>query len=280
MIAYHNGRFVPCADATLSFADAGFASGATIVDTCRTYGGKPFRWADHLQRFRRDCADAFIPLVATDAELTAAAQHLIETNGPDVMLVTFATPGLLALYGLGDGPPTVGMMTYPLPVERYRRWIDDGVCLAVVGHLPANPTSVLPPRIKHRSRLAWWVIDRLPRPVGTVAIVTDRPGGTLTETSAANFLAVIDGVLVSPPRDRVLDGISLRVTLELAAGLGIPTGERELPLSVVPRMSEALLTGSGVGLAGVRRIDEWDIPWPGPVFGRLQAAWARAVAAG
>ena len=80
MIAYRNGCLVPLADAHLSFADAGFASGTTVVDTCRTYGGKLFRWADHLQRFRRDCADAFVPLAATDAELTAAAHHLIGAN--------------------------------------------------------------------------------------------------------------------------------------------------------------------------------------------------------
>jgi branched-subunit amino acid aminotransferase/4-amino-4-deoxychorismate lyase len=154
------------------------------------------------------------------------------------------------------------------------------VALAVVGHLPADRASVLSPRVKHRSRLAWWVIDRLPRPAGTVAIVTDRPGGTLTETSAANFLAVVDGVLTTPPRDRVLDGISLRVTLELADTFGVPTGERELPPGFAPRMSEAMLTGSGFGLAGVRRIDGHDVPWPGPVFVRLREAWDRAVSAG
>lgn len=284
-LVYLNGRFVPFGDATLPLHDAGFVAGATVVDNARTFGHTLFRWADHLARFRRDCDDCLVPLDRDDAEITAAAERLVAANaaqlppGGELQVVTFATPGPLGQYLGSDanGPPTLGLVTYPLPFTRYRQFFAEGVSLAVVGHLPAEPDAVVPPRIKHRSRMAWWVADRRPRPPGTVAIVTDRPGGTLTETSVANFLAVFDGVVTSPPREKVLDGISLRVVSELCRGLGVPFAEREIPVSDAPRMDEAFLTGTGFCLAGVRRIAGTELPWPGPIFRRLITAWSASV---
>lgn len=284
-LAYLNGRFVPFAEASLPLHDAGFVSGATVVDNARTFRQQLFRWPDHLARFRRDCETCCISLEPTDGAITAAAEELVARNarllppGGELQLVTFATPGPLGFYvgSSANGPPTLGMVTYPLPVERYRRFFTEGVALAVVGHQPADPGAVLPPHVKHRSRMAWWVADHAPKPPHAVAILTDRPGGTLTETAVANFLAVVGGVVVSPPRAMVLDGISLRVTEELCDRLRLPFAEWDLPVEDVPRMSEAMLTGTGFGLAGVRQIGDHDLPWPGPVYRRLLAAWSELV---
>src|SRR5581483_7220054 len=170
-LAYLNGRFMPFAEAALPLHDAGFVSGATVVDNARTFRHKLFRWPDHLARFRRDCATCYVPLEATDGQLTATAEDLVEHNarllppGGELQLVTFATPGPLGFY-LGDaanGPPTLGMMTYPLPFARYRPFFTDGVTLAVVGTRAGGPDAILPPTVKHRSRMYWHVADRKAR---------------------------------------------------------------------------------------------------------------------
>ena len=285
-LAYLNGRLLPFAEASLPLHDAGFVSGATVVDNARTYRHELFRWPDHLARFRHDCASCFVPLEATDTQITAAAEELVSHNakllppGGELQLVTFATPGPLGFY-LGEpasGPPTLGMATYPLQFARYRRFFTQGVTLAVVGHHPADPGAVVPPRVKHRSRMAWWVADQLARRPShrpnAVALLTDGPGGTLTETSFANFLCAIDGRVVLPPADRVLDGISLRQTRELCHHLGLEVKECALPVGDVPRMSEAMLTGTAFGIAGVRWLDGHEFAWPGTMFRRLLAAWS------
>src|SRR5688500_13597082 len=112
-IAFHNGRFVATGELALSFADAGFVSGATVTDFCRTYRRRLFRWPDHLARLRRDCAACRVPLSVPDAELTAAAERLVAHNAQllaeseDLALVTFATPGPLGYLTGHDenGPP-------------------------------------------------------------------------------------------------------------------------------------------------------------------------------
>lgn len=277
-LAYLNGRLLPFAEAALPLADAGFVMGATVVDNARTFRHKLFRWPDHLARFRHDCGDCYVSLEAADAELTAIAEELIAHNvkllppGGELQLVTFATPGP------PEGPPTLAMYTYPLPFDRYRQFFTEGVTLVTVGHQSADGTAILSPRTKHRSRMAWWKAEQLaksaPHPHGAVAILTDGPRGTITETAFANFVCVIGPALCIPPSAKVLDGISLRVTSELS---DLPHCEAPLPVARVPEMAEAMLTGTAFCIAGVRQIDGHKLPWPGPVFRKLLAAWSDLV---
>ena len=158
-LAYLNGRFVPFEQASLPLDDAGFVSGATIVDNSRTFRHKLFRWPDHLARFRHDCAECFIPLEASDEHITALAEELVEHNakrlppGGELHLVTFATPGPLGFYRgeAVNGPATFGMATYPLPFGRYRPFFVEGVTLAIAGFQASDSADIVPPGIEHRT---------------------------------------------------------------------------------------------------------------------------------
>src|SRR5207248_3131071 len=101
-----------------------------------------------------------------------------------------------------NGPPTLGMVTYPLPFARYRPFFTEGATLAVVGMQGAGSDAVLPPAVKHRSRMFWHVADRKAREqTGTPSALAIPlgPDAAITETSLANFLAVINDVVISPP---------------------------------------------------------------------------------
>jgi branched-chain amino acid aminotransferase len=284
-VAYLNGRFLPFSEATLSFADAGFTFGATVVENVRTYRHKLFRWPEHLTRFRSGCKECFIPLEADEEEITAAAEEIVSNNakllppGGDLQVVIFATPGPLGFYSSEEqnGPPTIGMHTYPLPFARYRPFFTEGVKLSIVGYHLADPESILSPGPKHRSRMAWWRAEQLAKQKGAVALLTHGPTGTITETAFANFLCVIDGIVEAPPDDQVLDGISLGETIELCLELGHDVIDRPIPAIRISEMSEAMLTGTAFGIAGVQSIDGHRFDWPGPVFSELLKAWSDLV---
>ena len=278
--AFLNGRFLPAGELTLSFADAGFVSAATVTDFCRTYRGQLFRWADHLARFRHDCEALRIPVTFSDSELTAAAERLVRENatGEELAVVTFATPGPLG-YLIGEpanGPPTLGMHTFPIPRERYRRFFADGITLAVAG---SHVSGIVPAAVKHRSRLHWWLAEQSVRDAhpGAVAVLLDDAG--VPDTAIGTVLAVVAGTVVAPPAGRVLAGVSVRVVRELCAAETIPFVEETLDFrSLLRNVSEVMLTGSGFGLAGVRSLaGVRTFDRPGPVFGRLLAAWSAMV---
>src|SRR5205085_4767484 len=157
-------------EARLALNDAGFVSGATVTDLVRTFAHRPFRLPDHLRRFRRSCELARVPQPLSDDELTAVAERLVGHNagllrpGQDLALVLFATPGPVGYYlgqpgGPGDGAPTLGLHTFPLPFARYRPLFAAGARLVVppTRHVPAASVD---PRAKVRSRMFWWVAEQ------------------------------------------------------------------------------------------------------------------------
>jgi branched-chain amino acid aminotransferase len=274
LLAYFKGHFLPATDATLSLVDAGFVSGATIVDNARTYGGTLFRWPDHLARFRRDCDRCFVPLLASDEELTRIAGELLAHNRPlaamqDLHVVSVATPGP------PDGPPTLVMNTYPIRVERYRPFFTEGVTLAVAGTQSIKPYDLLTSSVKHRSRLHWHIAERTvaAKHPGAVPVVLNRGVG---DTAIGAIVAVhVDGTILLPPPELVQDSISLKVLVELA-------GRSRVKLFSwwSDDVVEVLLTGTGFGVAGVKSIHHGDtrtFDWPGPMYRRLAKAWSELV---
>jgi branched-subunit amino acid aminotransferase/4-amino-4-deoxychorismate lyase len=306
-LAYLNGRFLPFGEAGLPLHDAGFVSGATVIDNARTFRHKLFRWPDHLARFQRDCAACYVALEATDEHLTATAEELVAHNaellppGGELQLVTFATPGPLGFYTgeATNGPPTLGMVTYPLPLARYRRFFTEGVALAVAGIQHSDPADLLPPRLKHRSRLMYHIaektindpLSRFHAP-GALPVVVNRVG--IADTAVGCVLAVADGRVIRPSPGTVLESISAKVIGELCAALGLPCVDGPLDFrsfcrpvepeevgSIVDRTTELLLAGTGFCVAGVRCFafgkHSRHYTWPGPVFGKLLAAWSDLV---
>jgi branched-subunit amino acid aminotransferase/4-amino-4-deoxychorismate lyase len=289
-LAYLGGRFLPAPEASLSIADAGLVFAATVTDFCRTFAHRLFRWEDHLARFRRDCRACFVPLPASDDELTGIALRLVEHNarllppGGELALVSLATPGSLGTYaGMPgqDGPPSLCLHTFGLPLARYRRFFTEGVALALAGTHGSSADDLAPPHVKHRSRLHWWRADHLLRqrgdiPPGALALLTDA-AGHLTETAIGNLLVVQGEVVCTPPAASVLDGISLRVVRELCGELGVAVVEQPLTAADLAAASEAMLCGTAFCLAGVRWFEGHALAWPGPLMRRLLTAWSGRV---
>lgn len=280
-LAYVSGRLVMQDQAALPIHDAGVVTGATVVDFCRTFRQQLFRWSLHLARFRRDCEVCHVPLVVSDEELTHIARDLVAHNaalalGQELALITLATPGSLGSY-LGqpgeNGPPTLVLHTFPLALDRYRRFFTEGVVLVGVGPHHADPDDLAPPRVKHRSRLHWWRADQLLRrtpgtPPGAIPLLLD-PQGCVTETAIGNLLIVERGRVLTPPTGTVLEGITLRLVREACARLSIEVVEQKLSRERARACDEAMLCGTAFGIAGVSRLEGTALPWPGPITRRL-----------
>jgi D-alanine transaminase len=80
--------------------------------------------------------------------------------------------------------------------------------------------------------------------------------GIVTECSASNFFAVIDGKLVTHPvGPKVLPGITRAVLLELAGQLGIPVEERPIREAEAMAAAEVFITSTTREITWVR---EWN----------------------
>ncbi len=288
MQAYVNGRFLPYEEARLTLHDAGFIFGATVTDLCRTFRHRLFRLEDHVARFRQSCRLARVPQPIPDEEVVGLALELTSRNitllrpQDDLALVMFATPGPIDYYRgreseQDENTPTFGMHTLSLPLWRYAPLFRHGAHL-VVPPVQQVASSAVDSRIKHRSRLHWWIAGQEAQEMekSAWALLLDA-SGNVTETAAANFLMVKDGIVLSPTRTSILGGISLLTVEEICKELGISFHERQLTVEDCQEADEALLTGTSFCLAGVSHLNSRRIPWPGQIFERLLEAWNQRV---
>jgi D-alanine transaminase len=92
------------------------------------------------------------------------------------------------------------------------------------------------------------------------------------EGAASNVFAVLDGVLVTPPKsNELLPGITRDLILELAEANGIAYAERQIPLDAFRKAEEIWLTSSTREILPVVTLDEALVGngQSGPVWQRM-----------
>ena len=167
---------------------------------------------------------------------------------------------------------------FPLPTARYSPWFSEGARLVASPVLASIPGPI-DPRIKHRSRLHWWMAQQMASRENPGALpVLLTPNGEVTETALAHLAWVTQrsgrDLLIIPPEELVLDGISLNLALELAKKIGLPIERAPFGWKDLQGAKEAFITGSGFGLCGVSRVGHTSLPFPGPYTQQLQQAWS------
>jgi branched-chain amino acid aminotransferase len=287
-LAYLNGKWLPLAQAAVSVYDIGFVQGVTVAEQLRTFGGKLFRLDLHLDRLARSLAIIGVDLGMSRAELEqiatelAAQNHKLLEPGDDLGLTMFVTPGpqvAFAHLALKSGP-TVCIHTQPLPFHTWAGKYETGDSLVVTPVMQV-PAVCWPSELKCRSRMHYYLADReaSAREPGARALLLDERG-FVTEASTANILVYFRNEgLVSPPRERILPGVTVAVLEELAGSIGIPFSRRDLTVGDVTAADEVLLCSTSPCVWSVTRLNGQPVMdgKPGPIARKLRDAWCRMV---
>jgi branched-subunit amino acid aminotransferase/4-amino-4-deoxychorismate lyase len=289
-LAYLNGELVPASRAVIPVTDLGFMQGVTVAEQLRTFNGKLFRLEKHLDRLARSLAIIGVDPGLSREGFTRIAEDLVARNFPaipaggDLGLSMFVTPGPYATFAASGFPqrsgPTVGMHTYALPFHLWASKYDTGESL-VVTPIEQIPPTCLPSELKCRSRMHYYLADLAARKIepGARALMVDREGYA-TESSTANLLAYFRNQgLVSPPRKKILPGVTVGALEELAQSAGIPVTYRNLTVLELARADEALLCSTSPCLWSVTRLNGKPIGdgRPGEIVAGLQRAWSDLV---
>jgi branched-chain amino acid aminotransferase len=126
--------------------------------------------------------------------------------------------------------------------------------------IPANSVD---PTVKnfHWGDLSRGLFEAYER--GAVTAVLPDADGNITEGPGFNVFALVDGAFVSPSSG-VLEGITRRTVLELAADLGVPARLGTLAASDLQRADEVFLTSTAGGVMPVATVDGRPVGSGGP----------------
>ena len=283
-LAFLNGSWVPADQAMVTVSDAGFVLGVGIADQLRTFGGKLFRADEHIQRLGKglQVLGLNVPyspkVLAEKAHELAAMNYRLLPAGGDLGLGIVVTPGTVGtISGTDDGQPWVCMHTYPLPFHRWAKKYELGQSL-VTTPIPMIPADCWPSDIKCRSRLHYYLADRLAqqREPGSRALLLNSQG-FVREISTANILLIRRHgprwQLVSPPLHTILPGITLSAVREwVCTWPDWEFIEEDFPPDSLLTASEVWLTSTPWCVLPVTRFNGHPLPI-GPHYSRLLQTW-------
>jgi branched-chain amino acid aminotransferase len=279
------GRIEDPERATISVFDRGFLYGDSVYETMRTAGGWPLELPGHVERLHRSAAGIGLAVPGSDDELAdwIAATHRASGNDESyVRVMVTRGAGPLMLDPRASLSPTIVIVVQPLVLPTQAAY-ERGIAAVVVDRTKGE--SGLDPSIKSGNYLANVLALREAIAAGGDDAIMKSASGDIAEGATSNLFLVASSPgsarIVTPSIETgLLEGITRRVVVQLARGLGLPPHEGRVTHDDLLAASEVFLTSSVRGIMPVTRIDGRPVGTgeAGPVWRRLHAAYTAYVA--
>jgi branched-chain amino acid aminotransferase len=256
-----DGELVPFADANVHVITPTLHYGVGVFEGIRSYqtpnGPAVFRLRDHLERF----LDSIQILGVLDypysvQEIQQAVFDTMRVNG-------FSECYIRPLMYL-DGPLglNIDLSTPKLAIAAWEWGPYLGEEAQVTGiHMMVSSLSRLHPNVNMTKSKATgnYVNSMLVKSIALrsgydEAVILD-PAGYVAECTGENIFVVRDGIIYTPPRASILEGITRDTVMVLAADFGIPVVEEMITRDQLYIADEVFITGTAAEIVPARKID-------------------------
>ena len=260
-IAYIDGEIVPIAQARIPILDQGFLHSDLTYDVPAVWDGRFFRLGDHLNRLGRSCEKLRLRIPLSQEDITAKLLEMVAISGiRDAYVELIVTRGLkyvreLSLNGgINAADNTLYLLVLPfvwvMPPDMQVR----GGSAVVTRSVRRTPPGAMDPTIKN---LQWGdftrgLIEASDR--GSVYPFLPDGDGNITEGSGFNIFIIRDGVLKTP-RLGVLEGVTRKTVLEIAASKNWKAHVGEVPVSDLYSCDEIFMATTAGGIMPITELD-------------------------
>jgi branched-chain amino acid aminotransferase len=285
-----NGDFVPWDEANVHVLSHGLHYGTGVFEGVRCYDTDldpthppaVFRNADHVERLLRSAQLYYMPVPYSAEQLRAATREVVARNG---LSCCYIRPLIFRGYGTMGLNPTDAPVQAIIAAWEWGAYLGeegtrDGVRAKVSSWRRISPDSLIP----HAKASGQYLNNVLAKVESLKAgyeesILLDDQGN-VCEGSGENVYVVRDGEIVTPGHhNSILDGITRRSIIQIAADLGYPVCERDIARAELYLADEVFLSGTAAEIVPVREIDDHAIGSgrPGEITRVLQAAFDDAI---
>lgn len=278
-IAWVDGEFVPLREAKVPLLDQGFLHSDLTYDVPAVWDGRYFRLDDHLDRLERSCAKLRLKPPLSRAELRAALIEMVARSGlRDAFVEIIVTRGLRFIREVPAEQAVNNVYLFAMPFI----WVmapemqAAGGSAVVARTVRRTPPGAMDPTVKN---LQWGdftrgLIEAADRGAA-YPILTDGDGN-VTEGSGFNIVVVKDGAIRTPRRG-VLEGVTRKTVLEIAAANGWPAAVEEVPVEALYEADEIFFCTTAGGIMPITTLDGAPVGGGqvGPTTRRIwEAYWA------
>ncbi|WP_020159168.1 D-amino acid aminotransferase [Methylobacter marinus] len=259
---YLNGQYLPLNEAKISVMDRGFLFGDGIYEVIPAYRGKLFRFQEHMERLENSLNNIRLVNPYSREQWLEILTALLSSSR-DQYIYLQVTRGVAPkrdhAFPEKTEPTVFAMCSNIVPFEGR----DSGVKA-----MSLDDSRWELCHVKATTLLANILLRQQAVEQGCAEAVLVKEG-YVTEGAASNIFAVIDGVLITPPKSsEILPGITRDVILEIAKENHIPYSEEVISLEALKTASEIWLTSSTREIIPVVEFDDQKVSGgkPGPVW--------------
>ncbi|MFI3155510.1 MAG: D-amino acid aminotransferase [Methylococcaceae bacterium] len=261
-IVYLNGQYLPLNEAKISVMDRGFLFGDGIYEVIPSYSGNLFHFQEHMERLENSLSSIRLTNPHDRTQWLEILTPLLDAN-LDQSVYLQITRGVADKrdHAFPENiTPTVFAMSSTITPYTDR---DSGAKAISIDDSRWELCNVKATTLLANILLRQQAVEK---GCAEAILVKD---GYVTEGAASNIFAVIDGILITPPKGHeILPGITRDVILEIAGENNIPYSEDIISLDALKTAGEIWLTSSTREIIPVIQLDDEIIAngKPGPLW--------------
>lgn len=248
-IFYIDGKFLKENEAKIPVYDLGLLRSYGVFDFLRTYNKKPFYLKEHLKRLLKSAKiiglkhnfkirhlEKLVYLtLSKNKHLKEANIRIILTGGDSYDFITPNKPRLI-------------IMITPVKELNKKLYEKGGKLITKIYERidPNAKTLVYTDAVKF--------LHEAKKKKAVEVLLIDK-NNEILECTTSNFFAVIDKKIITPPKDKILEGITRKIVLDLCKKFKIPAIERKIYKEEIKNFEECFITASNKEILPIIQID-------------------------
>ena len=245
-----NGSLQPIDSATISYSNIEYCYGFGVYESIRIAKAVPYFIDLHVERLQKSADIIGLEHTWDSAQIKTSIEELIES-------VEEETYNLKMLLIGERSPENAQLIILPLaPRFPEKKWYKTGVKVITQNHERPFPNAkslnMLPSYIAYREAKKSDAYD---------ALLIDREGNLL-EGTRTNLFAIKDRTLITPPTDRVLEGVTRKLVMHVANENKYTIEEHDISLSDLDQFDGLFITSTSSKILPIRQVDKQEIGKP------------------
>lgn len=236
-----------------------------VYEVFRAAEGKALFLEDHLERFYHTAGLAAID-PGIDAGALTVLIYLLINNNPE-------GEGNIKIAMYRDVEQQLQVFIYYTPhVYPTQKQYTEGVDTELLSAERNNPNAKVMDTVLRKST------DQMKEDLEIYEVLLVDRNGFVTEGSRSNLFFIKDGVLITPPADTVLEGITRKQIISLAKENHIPLVEEKVRAVEIDRYDALFISGTSRRVLPVKRVNAMKFQVSDPLIRKLQQLFEEKVA--
>jgi branched-chain amino acid aminotransferase len=245
-----NGKIFPIKKADISILNIEYQYGFGVYETMRVNNNTPFFLAQHIDRLLRSARIIRLGHAFSEKQLTEYVKELIKKLKKNTYNLK------LLLIGGNTKEDSLIYLIPSNPLFPEKKLFKNGASL-----ITADLERVFP-EAKTLNMLPSYLVYKKAQKNNCYDALCLDGNGFIREGTRANFFAIKKNVIYKAPKGTILDGVTQRIVLSIAAKNGYEIEERNIKKENLKDFDGFFLTSTSAKIMPISKIDELSFPVP------------------